>query len=156
MNSWILSIVGIVCLGVIIDIFIPEGSTNKYIKGVFSLLIVFVVISPLPKFIKGDFNFDKILNSTETNIDLNFIASVNNQKCDAIEKIIKAALNEEDIETNSITVTCNVFKEEFEILTIYVDISDIVNKNTDNLKIEIINTINKNININKEQIIFNE
>ncbi len=36
MRGWILSIVGIVFIGVILDIILPDGKTSKYIKHIFS------------------------------------------------------------------------------------------------------------------------
>lgn len=156
MSSWILSIVGIVCLGVIIDIFIPEGQTNKYIKGIFSLLIVFVIISPLPKFLNNDFNLNKILNEVNTEVDLNFISNINKQKAKAITDLIVAELKNENIELNGLEINCNYLQEEFEIMSIFVDISNIKEENKNETKNLIIKIIVNNININKEKIIFNE
>ena len=125
MSSWILSIVGIVCLGVIVDIFIPEGQTNKYIKNIFSLLIVFVIISPLPKLLNNDLSFSNIINNVNTEIDLNFISIVNNQKINSIKNLILSALKKENISVNDIDLSCNYLQEEFEIMSIFVDISNI-------------------------------
>ena len=122
MNSWILSIVGIVCLGVVIDIFIPEGQTNKYIKSIFSLLIVFVIVSPLPKLINGDFSFENILNGTETEVDLNFLSNINKEKKDEIEKVISNCLISNNIEVKSVDVTCNYYQENFEILSVFIEL----------------------------------
>ena len=35
LTSWILSIVGIVLLGVLIDLILPNGEIQKYIKSIF-------------------------------------------------------------------------------------------------------------------------
>lgn len=58
MSTWLLSIVGVVSLGVLIEIIMPEGEHSKYIKGIFSLVVVFVIISPFPKLIKGESTSD--------------------------------------------------------------------------------------------------
>lgn len=50
-----MSIVGVVAIGVLLDILLPSGEINKYIKGVFGIVVVFVIIIPLPKLVKGDF-----------------------------------------------------------------------------------------------------
>lgn len=55
MTEWLMSIVGVVAIGVLLDILLPSGEINKYIKGVFGIVVVFVIIIPLPKLIKGDF-----------------------------------------------------------------------------------------------------
>jgi stage III sporulation protein AF len=53
MAEWVLSIVGVVALTVLLDILLPEGQMNKYLKGIFSLLVILVVISPLPSLVKN-------------------------------------------------------------------------------------------------------
>ncbi len=62
MNEWIMSIVGITALGVLMDILLPEGETSKYIKGIFALFTVFVIIYPLPKIINGNFDYNSLFN----------------------------------------------------------------------------------------------
>lgn len=55
MSAWLISIVGVVSLGVLIEIVLPDGDNTKYIRGIFSIIVIFVIISPLPKMMKGDF-----------------------------------------------------------------------------------------------------
>lgn len=60
MSAWLLSIVGVVTLGILLQIVMPKGQTTKYVRGAFSLLVIFVIVSPLTD-IGGsafDFNFD--------------------------------------------------------------------------------------------------
>ena len=42
MNAWLLSIVGVVSLGVLLEILLADGETAKYIKGVFALAVVLI------------------------------------------------------------------------------------------------------------------
>ncbi len=50
-----IGIVGVVSLGVLIEIVLPEGENTKYIRGIFSIIVIFVIVAPLPKMMKGDF-----------------------------------------------------------------------------------------------------
>ena len=69
-----MSIVGVICLGLLLEIVLPEGQTAKYVRGAFSLLVVFVIAAPLPKLLKTDWQLnldgytfevdDKYVNST--------------------------------------------------------------------------------------------
>ncbi|MGN0789652.1 MAG: stage III sporulation protein AF [Christensenellales bacterium] len=47
MKQWVLSIVGVVVLGVLVDVVMPEGESAKYIKGVFGVVAVITIISPI-------------------------------------------------------------------------------------------------------------
>ena len=53
MNSWILGIVGVAFLGVMLEVVIPEGKTNVFIKSIFSLMFIFVVMSPIINLVKS-------------------------------------------------------------------------------------------------------
>ncbi len=60
--SWILSVVGVILLSVLTDVLLPEGQTNKYIKGVFALLLVFIIITPVVNFFKSGVSLSSFLN----------------------------------------------------------------------------------------------
>ena len=61
LGNYILSIVGIVILGVIIDIMLVEGQMQKYIKSIFVIFVIFVIIAPIPNLMKTDFSVPKRL-----------------------------------------------------------------------------------------------
>lgn len=57
MTSWLLSIVGVVFLGVMIDVIAPSGKTNSIIKTMFAIMLIYVVLSPIISLIgTGDLN----------------------------------------------------------------------------------------------------
>lgn len=58
MKEWILSVVGVIALGVLVDILLPEGKIAKYVKGAFSLLVVLVVSSILPIIANANLKID--------------------------------------------------------------------------------------------------
>ena len=53
LTAWMTAIAGVIALGVLLEILLPEGQTGKYVKGAFSLLVIFVVVSPLPGVIRA-------------------------------------------------------------------------------------------------------
>ncbi|MCM1306723.1 MAG: stage III sporulation protein AF [Bacteroides sp.] len=73
MSAWIMSIVGVICLGVLLEIVLPEGQTAKYVKGAFSLLVVFVIAAPLPALFKKDYKFS--IDSSAFEVNEEYIAS---------------------------------------------------------------------------------
>lgn len=58
MQAWVLSVVAVIVLGVLLEIVLPDGKVAKYAKGAFSLVVVLVLVAPLPKLLKTDWNFD--------------------------------------------------------------------------------------------------
>lgn len=58
MSAWIMSVVGVICLGVLVEIVLPGGKTAKYVRGAFSLLVVYVIASIIPVIAKSEWKFD--------------------------------------------------------------------------------------------------
>ena len=52
MKAWMISVVGVIALGILLEIALPEGKTSKYVKGAFSLLVVLCIVAPLPSLFK--------------------------------------------------------------------------------------------------------
>lgn len=80
-----MSIVGVVAIGVLLDILLPSGEINKYIKGVFGIVVVFVIIIPLPKLVKGDF-IDFFDATQEIKIDEGYYSDSLKRRNDEREK----------------------------------------------------------------------
>lgn len=71
MKEWIISIAGVICLGILLEIVLPDGKSAKYIKGAFSLVVVLAIASPLPTLLKKDFQIE---------VDTDYFASDNAQE----------------------------------------------------------------------------
>ncbi|MEG1613301.1 MAG: stage III sporulation protein AF [Clostridia bacterium] len=108
MSQWVLSIVGVIILGVLTDILLPEGQTNKYIKGIFSIVIIFVIISPLPKLLNRDMNFDTIFDfSADIKLDNEFLNNVASKKYYEKEKSVEKLLKEKGYDNTSVSIVEN-------------------------------------------------
>lgn len=87
MTGWIMSIVGVVVIGVLIDVLTPEGESNKYIKGIYALIVVLVIASPIAKALKSDIDFSKYFDQT-FDTDSAFVDSVNDDRKQSDEQKI--------------------------------------------------------------------
>ena len=96
MVGWILSIVGTVLTITLTEVMLPEGQTAKYIKGVISLMVIYVVIAPIPSLLRSkiDINsfFDFSSGSYES--DEAFIGIIKEDKQSALTDEINAAFAE--------------------------------------------------------------
>lgn len=95
MTAWILAIVGVICLSVLVDILLPNGQTNKYVKGIFSVITLYVIISPLPSFLSGGQKFVTSLNfdAADFSADENFLAEISLNPFKARETALAAYLS---------------------------------------------------------------
>lgn len=65
MSNWIVSIVSVVILMVMLDLFMSEGETKKYIKGIMAIVIIAVIIAPLPKVLKRDYTINDVFGNED-------------------------------------------------------------------------------------------
>ena len=104
MSAWLLSIVGVVSLGVLLEILLEDGETSKYIKGVFAIAVVLVIVAPLPAFFKKEWNFDSFFNGKLHEPDVEFVENINQSQLASVEKYLKDKLISSNINVVDLTV----------------------------------------------------
>ncbi len=92
MSGWLIGIVGVVSLGVLIEVLLPEGENSKYIRGIFSIIVIFVIISPLPKLANGDYINGFTSQKQEISIDEEYYISVKSDIQAKVEDNLKQKL----------------------------------------------------------------
>jgi len=157
-SAWLLSIVGIILISVIIEIIMPEGQTNKYIKGVLALFTVFVIVLPLPQLNISQINFNNWFNGgTASQVDENFVESVNEQKLAQYKSIIENTLYENGYLGVTVTVEADTSKSNMTISDVVVDLRLLV-LTSEQLNIDkytkITAIITALINIEEDKIIY--
>lgn len=90
MTAWIVSIVGIVFLGVLVDVVAPNGKTNTIIKCVFGIFTLVVMISPVISLFKKDWNIDM-------DIEYSFLNQLRDEKVQDLEIEIGEYLSQNNI-----------------------------------------------------------
>lgn len=100
MGAWLLKITGVIAFSALSSLLIPNGQTKKYVRGIFALITLFVLVSPLPKLLKSDFSgfpnaFDTV---SELEIDETFLYGVATNAYKTQERNIEKFLKEKGIE----------------------------------------------------------
>ena len=157
MTVWILSIVGCAFLGVMIDIVSPNGSLNKFIKSIFALFLVFVLMGPIKNFITT-----KTSGLGEISVgikeDEEFLIKYNQNLAIQYEQEINKRLVASGIEGVSISILINLSNVEFEIIEVAVWLENLVlNENINhNNKYEKIEKVIKEVVGDEQEIEFYE
>ena len=152
MSGWLLNIIGIIFVGVLFEIILPDGKTNNFIKHFFTIFLLFTIISPISSFINNNFT----LNTDVDVVDENFIYVTNLNKISELEKTITNNLEKVGIKNVSVIINSNIFETDLIINSVYVDVT---NKKLENnvseseYKNEIKNIILKTVNVDSEDII---
>ena len=108
MSAWLIGIVGVVgSLGVLIEIILPEGENSKYIRGIFSIIVIFVIVSPMPKLLKGDFikDFASGGDTAQIEIDEDYYQSVKAEIQNTIISGLKSELAASGYESVEFEIT---------------------------------------------------
>ena len=127
LSSWVLSIAGICILSGLIDLFLLSGQISSHIKTVFNFIIIFVIIAPIPKFIKNyQVDYSSFINTSEIELQEDYIYQLNRDKLTALENEIKNGIKNRGILNVDIAISADIFVKAMEINGIFVDLTNAV------------------------------
>ena len=133
MISWVLSIVGMAFLGVVIDTIIPNGKISGYVKGIFSLFLMYIIISPLPQLFNKNIDINLDYKYEES---VGFLETFNSRKLENYKADICDKLKCQGINNLNIEFDADITKSDIIIEKVYVDIQNIVlNDNGEHINI---------------------
>ena len=124
MSGYILSILGIILAGIFIDILVPTGSVSKYIKSIYSIFVVAVILSPVVKFLTKKDVYTLKYEDYQINEKLmNFIY---NGRADELKAKIEKRLDEEGFKNIDIKINYSSNNNEFQLNSIEVNLKNLV------------------------------
>ncbi len=159
-SSWIISIAGVVCLSVIVELVLPDGQMNRYIKGIFSFVIILVIIMPLPSLLGKEFDFSNIFNTEEIVADDDYLYQLNLDKTRVIREEIENEIYNHGYYNVKVYINCDIFENQLAFKSITVDISNLVisenaeHKNITKIKQDITEIIQSHIKIEEREILY--
>ena len=125
--QYILSITGIVFLGVLVDVILPDGEMNKFVKGMFALIAVFVIISPIAKLLKTEISVQKISETTnQIQIDNDFLQATQKQYITSLQNTLTARLVDAGYDGADVTIEGYLSNNVLVIEKVKIDISNMV------------------------------
>jgi len=159
-SGWVLSIVGVVVLALVVDIVLPEGQTNKYIKSIFAIITVFVVVSPLTQLFGGHIELNLFNNVTDgVVLDANILDSLWQLRADDLEKKLMEIYANNNIEIEKVEVLYVENFDEFQIEKIEINVNKSVIANEDkniNIKEKIKQVTVDSLSISENKVFINE
>ena len=155
MNGYILSILGIVICGVIIDIIIPSGSISKYIKSIYSIFVVGVLLSPVLSLISktGDYK----LVYSQYDIDAELYEYIATQRTNSTEQSIKTKLKNDGFNGVDININFSIKNNNLIYNSCEINLENLVidqDKQHINKYEFITKVVKEHTNLNSEEIIF--
>lgn len=161
-SAWLLSIAGVIILGVLAEFVLPEGQMNKYTKVIFSFVTLLVIILPLPKLFGKDFDISKYFGNTEDVLQEDYLEQINLDKLTSISESVNRKIEESGILKVVVSINADIFGKELEIYNIFVDLRDIAynekfpTKDITNAKARILEVISEFVQLKNVEVKFNE
>ena len=157
MAGYILSILGIVIAGIIIDIIVPSGNINKYIKSIYAIFVVAVILSPLINYLNKE--HDLSLHYEDYQVSEQLLNYISKQKVSSLELQIENSLNEEGFSNVDIKINYSIENNELSINSCTVNLQNLVivaDKQHINKYEFIIEVVQEHTNLTEEVIMFYE
>ncbi len=160
MSGYLLSIIGVVVLGVLVDLVLPSGQMNKYVKSMFGIFTILVIISPVPKLLNQNFDFSKLFyNEASTTIDQDFLTVTNKKIVEQLEISVEKSCENSGYKQVKCEIESILENNKIVIKKVSLNLKNMVISQDQphiNKYTEIVQAVKQVVNVEKEQIIFNE
>ncbi|MBE5741339.1 MAG: hypothetical protein E7351_02305 [Clostridiales bacterium] len=157
MTSYILGILGIVMAGIFIDIVIPTGEINKYVKSIYSIFVVAVLLSPLIQFLNKHHDFN--LTFDEYKVNENLMTYIFTNRVQSQERYIETELSDEGFSNIDIIINYSIENNELHYNSCTVNLENLFiasDKQHINKYEFIKKVVGENLDLADEEIIINE
>lgn len=161
-STWIISIAGIICVSVIIELIMPSGQMNRYIKGILSFVIILVIILPIPKLLKTKLDISEILDYGQIEVDENYLYQFNLDKLTFLKEDLESKAEEIGYKNVVISINADIFSSVFYIKSVYVDLSQIgisenaKHKDIIEIRKDLSSLVAESLKIEEDKVYFNE
>lgn len=159
-SAWVLSIACIICVSVLVELVLPSGQMNKYIKGIFSFVVLFVIISPVPKLLNMNIDRDGFLDYGNVQVDEDYIAQINMYKLTALTESTESAIAQRGYENSIVSLEADIFSTFFKVTSASIDLSGLVitsnaqHKDIVGIREEITVLVKTLLNLSEEEVYF--
>lgn len=157
MKNWILNLVGVSLFGILIEILLPTGTVNKYIKGILSLVLVYVIVCPIISIFTNYQlgNFSGFINE-DIVIDNDFVNEINIDSNKLEEKNLEKILDNVGYKNVKVNIVSNLIQQnKIEFVKISLKNLVIENENPNiDIKEKITAIISKRLKIDSNRIYY--
>ncbi|MBE7083652.1 MAG: hypothetical protein E7373_03510 [Clostridiales bacterium] len=160
MKEWALKILISVLILSSISIILPTGKLSSYIKYVFAIILIPIVIEPVLMIKNNNFDFNTVFNETEVQVQNDYLDYISEQKINEYNSRLNVLLNNLGVLGAKVDLLYNI--DENYIIHIKKVCIDLTNSviNSDKEHIDIIETIktaySEYLHIDKDEVIIYE
>ena len=125
MKAWIISIVSVVLITSIVCLILPQGKMGRYVKNIFSILTILVIIKPIIYLKNSSFDFEQVANG-EVVIQTDFINYIYEKRVDEQEKNCIKIIENKGIKNVNVDITFSVENLDIKIRLVQIKLNNSV------------------------------
>ena len=127
MKEWIFSVCAISLITITISIILPQGKLGRFIKNIFAVLIMLVILQPIVKFDFDEIVFSPLEGKNDILYQKDYIDYVNNKKVQFLEDDFENTIKQLGVNDATVEILydyCNEY--EFKVKKVYVNLENAV------------------------------
>ncbi len=145
MSTWVINVGTVIVITTVAGFLVPDGKLGKYVKGIFSLLVLLVMIKPIFSINIDEIEFSDLFSGKEISYQedyLDYIYSKNNANCQEKVNNLLKNISVENADVKIYHLITNDY--EFQISKVTINLKNAV-INSDKEHIDIIDEIKKSV-----------
>lgn len=159
MKDWIFNIGATVLLVSIITLILPDGKVGKFIKSIFSILILMIIIKPLVPIKEFNFDYTSIFGNTEITVQENFVNYTFEEKKKSYQRYCLKIIEDIGVENASVELIYDNENMKFEIKNVKINlVNSVIKSDKEHIFIieEIKEKISSYLNVNSSILVIYE
>lgn len=125
MGKYILSLVGVIILAAVSNLFFSDKKLGKYLNYVFSSLVILLVITPVVSLVGNGFKWDGSLFDYKLETDQDYLNVTGGYKIKLMEKGVEDMLADKGYKNTEVTITGEM-GDEIIISDVRVNLTNLV------------------------------
>ena len=122
MTPWLLSIVGIVVVGVLVELLLTDSAVSKFIRGIYAFFILFVIVAPIPGFVK---NASESIGGSVI-LDTALLVTINERTAETLTRTVEDTLAKAGFESIIAVIDFDPTASSFKIERVHLNAIGIV------------------------------
>ena len=159
-TKWLISIMSVAVGGVLVDLMLPNGKLNGFIRAIFGFLSVTVIISPIPKLLNKEIKFDDLIyNSNSTTINQDYVDASIKKIIINLQSSCEKELSSKGFESVIVVISYNIENYSYTIKKVTLNIQNLViNSNTVHINkyTEMKQIVSSFLGVSDLEVVFNE
>lgn len=127
MKEWITSIASIITITSIFTLIVPEGRIGRYIKGILSILVIFLIIQPVFSLKNGQSSYGEIITQNKVELQTNYIDFITQSKVKNYEAVCIKKIEELGVKNAEVNINYQLLENgDFKIIFAQINLKNSV------------------------------